>query len=319
MRDEVVTKNYNKFDISASVGKDSVCLFDDYCTYDFEFLNILAPSNITVTNIQDYGVDGLLGLGRSEPFKTGQLKDSNFPRGNSLVEKMVDDNLIPESIFSIALEQGENNKGKVVFGLPPQQEMKDPESLIYISLVDDLFWGTYTTGFAFGFINNDFRVPSDANIPAHDGQVYTIFDSDSETIRMPKHIFSTYMDALYAEGSIGDARDVKPAGVTVKCVSEYPQLHFLLDRTWLTVQAEDYVTVLGNGNCLIKIAEGDAPFMVLGTPLYKGYMAIHDDKNGRLGFAPSKASKKTGPYWGSTPGNDFADYVAPAPVEKQEQ
>lgn len=90
----------------------------------------------------------------------------------------------------------------------------------------------------------------------------------------------------------------------------------MLDRTWLTANKEDYFVKVSNTECRILIAEGKAPFMVLGQPLYKGYYAIHDDKNGQLGFAPFKGSSKTAPYWGGQPSTDFADYVAPAPTER---
>ena len=50
------------------------------------------------------------------------------------------------------------------------------------------------------------------------------------------------MEALGLEvGEDLGAEYVDGQGYYVKCDMAYPDLHFLFDRTWLTVQPDDYV------------------------------------------------------------------------------
>jgi hypothetical protein len=90
----------------------------------------------------------------------------------------------------------------------------------------------------------------------------------------------------------------------VPCNRDYPDLHFMFDRTWLTVDPADYVRDISDGQdgsqCLILITRGgEYPFAVMGLPIYKGYYAVHDDANNRLGFVPHTGSSKNGPYYAS--------------------
>jgi hypothetical protein len=148
----------------------------------------------------EYDVDGIMGLGRSEPFRTGELEKLGLNRGPSIIDNMLDNGLISETTFSIGMSSNRDNKeeGHINFGPVKQESNYDPESLTYIELIDDLFWSTYTTGYAFDYIRNSYRVPDSEYIPEHQGQVYTVFDSDSELILLPNNIFRPYMDAFYA-------------------------------------------------------------------------------------------------------------------------
>ena len=92
-----------------------------------------------------------------------------------------------------------------------------------------------------------------------------------------------------------------PNGVQVPCDLDYPPIHFMFDKTWLTVDPADYVVPMNPGSaCLLLLTEGELPFLVMGLPLFVGYYTVHDDKKGRMGFVPHATSSKTGPYWATS-------------------
>lgn len=58
---------------------------------------------------------------------------------------------------------------------------------------------------------------------------------------------------------------------------------------------------------MLLLSRGDAPFIVLGLPLYVGYYTVHDDRAGNLGFAPHKTSSKPKITWGILPTKELGD------------
>ena len=50
-------------------------------------------------------MDGFLGLGRSEPFVTGELADLGVERGPSFVRALLNAGLIEKDIFSLYLSR----------------------------------------------------------------------------------------------------------------------------------------------------------------------------------------------------------------------
>ena len=79
----------------------------------------------------------------------------------------------------------------------------------------------------------------------------------------------------------------------------------MFDGTWFTVKRDDYVVDISEAQdeslCMLLVALGDSPFVVMGLPLYAGYYAVHDDMRDRIGFAPLAGSSKNEPIWGSNP------------------
>lgn len=63
----------------------------------------------------------------------------------------------------------------------------------------------------------------------------------------------------------------------------------MFDKTWLTVDVDDYVIDVSEAQdrsqCYLLIAQGESPFLVMGLPLFVGYYTVHDDVNGKIGFA----------------------------------
>ena len=58
----------------------------------------------------------------------------------------------------------------------------------------------------------------------------------------------------------------------------------------------DISDMLDGSQCLMILQQGEAPFLVMGEPVYLDYYVVHDDEAGKMGFAPQKGSEKKGPY-----------------------
>ena len=269
-----------------------------------------------ITGTKDYipaEVGGWLGLARSQPFKTGAMAGAtDYARGDSFVEAMVDMGRFNSSTFSFFLSSNDAEDGEryVDFGLPVGTSMSNPDKIKYIELQDDLFWASLVQGFAFGSLKNGYRVPRKEHVNKN-GEMYTIFDSTSATIQLPHEVFEEYIVQLmtdeddkvlehevYSSTSLG----VTTAGVVAACDFDYPDLHFLFGTTWLTVAKDDYVMPAGDlgssSDCFLLLSNAgkEVPYAHMGLPLYKGYYSVHDDLNGRMGFVPHKGSSKKGPF-----------------------
>ena len=170
-------------------------------------------------------------------------------------------------------------------------------------------------GFAFGEIRNAFAVPDSEGNP--DGQVYTVFDTSSNIIELPKHIYADYVDGLFfSAGLLGTGSEATEKGGMVAQCGQYPELHFMFSNTWITVDPKDYVVDISDSQdgslCQVLIGETDKPFISMGLPMFKGYYTIFSDDRGEMGFATTKNSSKNGPYPGAVPSKDLNVAVPPS-------
>ena len=150
-------------------------------------------------------VDGVLGLGRSKPFKSGSLVNIN--RGASFVEALYAAGELASKTFSFHMTVPEvvdpdsplivSQRANVInFGDPDVRVMRNADDLRYIKLHDDLFWAASCRGFAFGSLDIDYRVPDLGSDYTGAGEMKAIFDSASSTIQMPIDLFDMYFEAL---------------------------------------------------------------------------------------------------------------------------
>lgn len=74
----------------------------------------------------------------------------------------------------------------------------------------------------------------------------------------------------------------------------------MFDSTWLEVKAEHYVRDISyeqdGSYCLMLLQQGEAPFLVMGAPVYLDYYVVHDDEAGKIGFVSQLGSDKKGPF-----------------------
>ena len=105
--------------------------------------------------------------------------------------------------------------------------------------------------------------------------------------------------------------EIQSQGIVSECYDNFPELHFMFDKLWVTVYPSDYVVDISDSQdrslCQVKIEQGARPFAVMGVPLLMNYYTIHDDVNGQLGFTPHTDSNKSQPQWGSIPSKQLGD------------
>lgn len=147
--------------------------------------------------------------------------------------------------------------------------------------MDNLFWATTGQGFAFGDLSNSYTVPDLQTSYIKDGEVYTIFDSASPSIQVPDPLFDPFIREILILAGI-TSYDTSNGLLLSKCSDKMPDLHFMFERRWLTVQPRDYVVKVDKEGteCMILLERGEAPFVILGLPLYVGYYSVHDDRGG---------------------------------------
>ena len=148
-----------------------MCIAENVCINDFGFFLIESQSYLKEP------LDGFLGLGRSEPFISGQLAGLGFKRGPSFVRALTEAGIIDESTFSLFLSSKEDQDSLIHFGAPQTSSMKTEDNLTYIKLQDDLFWSASCQGFAFNDLYNDYSIPDLQTTFVRDGKIYSIFDS----------------------------------------------------------------------------------------------------------------------------------------------
>ena len=201
-----------------------ICLFHrSSCLADFEFFmidrKVAGDQQLLSSN-----VNGFLGLGRSVPFTSGKLVDYN--RGPSIVDALYDANLINTKMFSLHLTgptsltitdpttngliTSVNHYGSEIhFGDPLlSRKAADANDLRNIKLHDDLFWAATCRGFAFGSLDNDYRVPDLGTEFISKGDMKGVFDSVVNGIQMPPAIFDDYVEALFVSAGYDKAIDV---------------------------------------------------------------------------------------------------------------
>ena len=47
---------------------------------------------------------------------------------------------------------------------------------------------------------------------------------------------------------------------------------------------------------MLLLQQGEAPFLIMGVPIYLDYYAVHDDNQDRIGFTSQNGGNKKGPY-----------------------
>jgi hypothetical protein len=188
--------------------------------------------------------------------------------------------------------------------------MKNANDLATISLLNDFFWSTYSSGIAFGNANsgsNQFYWPNvnGANY-LNKAQAYSIFDSGTSSIYLPDAYFKSVLREIYKRVGESDYSLVNGV-VNTFCYRNFPTLYFMFDGNWLAVDQEDYVVDISRAQdesqCVLLLQPTDSPIMIFGGPIFRGNYVVHDSAASTIGFVPHTGSSKEAPRKGSAPSN----------------
>jgi len=115
--------------------------------------------------------------------------------------------------------------------------------------------------------------------------IYSIFDTGSSNIMLSVLWYESFVEQLF-ESMGGTEYSIQDGVTTATCAADYPDLYFLLNKNWLQIRKEDYVSDNGANVCSLNIRPVDAPFNILGMPAYIGYYISHDWEKGTMSLAP---------------------------------
>ena len=120
--------------------------------------------------------------------------------------------------------------------------MRDKSEMAYIKLNEDFFWSAFCQGFAIGNTDNGWSwgsVEGKAML-VDNGNVYSVFDTGSGVIVLPKVYFAQLITQLY-KMMVGDEYEIVEGYVATKCHDDFPTLYFLFDGQWLSLDPSEYV------------------------------------------------------------------------------
>jgi len=83
-------------------------------------------------------------------------------------------------------------------------------------------------------------------------------------------------------------------------LSDLPKLELLFGGNWFSVDPEDYVIEFNTytKKCSLCFSAANQDYWILGDAFLRGWYAIHDFDNMRMGFIPQAESTKTTPNSG---------------------
>jgi len=146
---------------------------------------------------------------------------------------------------------------------------------------------------------------------------YTILDSGSPHITVPKTMYNAIIDKLM-EAS-GRPQYYTKDGITfVDCymVSTYADLSIMMNGLWLDVSPYDYIWDVNNDGetCILMVTEHDHDFFVLGLPIFQGYYSHHSLNDSTIAFTPLSGLDKQPLKVGAVPAN----YLMPRADEDED-
>ena len=216
------------------------------------------------------------------------------------VPEMVKDGSITESVFSFHLS-GLTGQSYLDFGTPNPAAMKgDPSEIIYIpNQSNQVYWQNEVTGFR--FTSNADNTADQAFTKADaltDTGASCISGPSSDVEKITDGIWSAIGKFTTVESSSGWGQQFSCAGVQF---SDLPSFELLFGGRWFLVDPEDYVIEFNtfSKKCSICFTAGNQDYWILGDVFLRGWYAIHDFTNQRMGFIPQAGTTKTTPTTGS--------------------
>jgi len=128
--------------------------------------------------------------------------------------------------------------------------------------------------------------------------LYTIFDTSSPDIGISKVYFDNFVEELMAtQPSL--SYQFADGYLMSQCTDNWPSIFFNMEGKYLEVAAKDYVKDVSAAQdkslCKVFIRPLDAPFNIMGLPIYMDYYVTHG--NDTMSFTPyfnAKAAIETG-------------------------
>jgi hypothetical protein len=271
--------------------RDKVCLSANQCVNNFRYFLIekqQGTDNEAVSYLTD-PVDGVLGLalgankGRIGPLYAKAL----FPMTS-----------VSPPTFAFYLDDVGKDSW-IDFGGYKTSAIKEKKAdkIAWLSVKkDNFFWSTNCLGLGFGTIKNNDKIIKFQRLIGEE-KVYTIFNTGDTKTKIPSAMWNLFLAYLMNPNSEISFKLVS-GQVLLNCAdrSKLRPLYFLFEgNTWLVMDPEDYSYVIDwadDFGCTVAFESYPFAYFTLGTSFFKGYYAIHDMNDAKLGFVPHATSRK---------------------------
>ena len=166
-----------------------------------------------------------------------------------------------------------------------------------IAINDDFFWSSWMNGIGYGDDIENLYSFDRANGTIWDeeqGGVYTIFDSASPDIMISHLYFDDFVNQLKIQANQNITVD-STGRVKVADCQKMPNLQFQVDSAMLVARPKDYVMQIEvqTEDCDTRLVRFDAPFHVLGEPIYRDYSILHSHTGSYMIFKDTPDGKFT--------------------------
>jgi len=172
-------------------------------------------------------------------------------------------------------------------------------------MYSDFFWSTGMRAIRIG--DNDANAavfgPSEQAVLDEKNELYTILDTGASYIYISALYFEDFINMFFdVHGVDSDKYEATNSTVTSECTGtgDYKSIYFLMGGQWLEVRPEDYVNFDKNANLCKFLFKGiDAPFNIVGLPLYIDYYVSHfwgqSDEGTSMSFSSNGRDIKAAP------------------------
>ena len=271
-----IRTTYGDFTLGGHTATDKICAFINACA-EVKFLYVDGFGGVSNPN-----VDGIIGLAKpNKPFKIAPDQVLDTP-SDFFLDKLS----LTSSQFSTRLST--TQVSWIDFGAPDTTELVNG---VTIEGWEDYFYSLPLDALRIGKLPvNTYSFEPNAQVDLFPGieGVYTIFDTATPDIYLTKLYYDSFITELY--GFLDLEFTVTGGYPYATCTTTYPDLYLSFKKTWLQVKAADYtedVSTAQDGSlCKMKIRPIDAPFNIMGLPLYQDYYVVHDFASNAMTFSP---------------------------------
>ena len=231
---------------------------------------------------------------------TNPSEDSTQVEYSPIIETLVNNDLIPEPVFSLAiLRDVSGDAGYLALGgVPPISFTQDftstPILITSISGFPDAY-DFYTINIDEVVLNGKFVSGSGGSNIQYIVRSCSIFictlflitinqvDSGTTLNNFPTSVAESINKAFSPAATYSEEEGV----YTVSCTATVPTLAITIGGTAFAINPLDLILDAGDGTCISGITQGDAPY-ILGDTFQKNVVTVFDVGSVELSFAPNE-------------------------------
>jgi len=222
--------------------------------------SFVSSTEESVHPFASFSFDGVLGLALDKMAQTPDF---------SLMSRLVRDNLLADSVFSVFLSDSDAEISEITFGEVKRDHM-----------ASDLFWVPVSRASGYWEVHiEDITINDQKQEICQDCRVAV--DTGTSQLAGPSTIIAELQSKLNVDSECAN-------------YASLPKLGFIVGDHILNLDPKDYVDKRGN-DCEVSLMSLDVPppkgpIFVFGIPFLQKFFTVYDHAKNRVGFAIAKHS-----------------------------